>query len=376
MGKKITFLPFINGSQNKSDGKQWRIKLENDFLNDSKIIGFTKAINEKRRRSLDEYATKDELIRYHLELHELKKQRQIEWIKKLVSETANLFEAALKDIPDAKAEDRIIVAALPEFFWCDINDNRKHEWGNRNSSYIKGYHKPLYDDIVSRYLFHAKDNPLAELTKEYQNLIIFAGTAMDKKINYSDHKEDKIYNILPIFYGGNDAIQWLKCYFSHIDGFDSEEKEGKKGDNKVLNGSGELETNPDLFPITKFRGVKFTYDICRDFIVGKKGAPLSTVLCEGWITDVNVLIAAGMGMKSEKSHPELINSPVLLRCDGLTPPYAQIVYKNGDPSIDSMGVGIDRMEIEIDVADAQDVFVQAGKGEDDDDNKEQPDKGN
>lgn len=347
--KKIIFLPFINDPDGQADGGSWRKEKESVFLNEKDVKTLTEEINQRRNQN----PNADNDAAYYRRLHEKKSERQNEWLKRLTAETAALFENKLGTLPDEAKdpEKSIIVAALPEFFWCDINDNNKHETRNpaKNGEYIEGYHKPLYDTNMINNLLHAENNPLAKLTKTYPNLIIFGGTAMWKIINEEDHKDEKVNNTLIIYHTGDVANTWSKCFFSDIDGFDSESKEMKKGEFGVIDENGNLQTN--CVPFTEFRGVKFTYDICLDFIAGENGQPLSTDLCSGQETHVNVLISAGMPIDDKDLAK--INSPVILRCDGSYPPYAETasngVYIADDLHSISGGTIIGKLETEINI---------------------------
>lgn len=327
--KKIIFLPFINGNKADEGGRQWRKALEDTFLGgEGKDI--TDEIN--RIRGLKSAASGDDVAMYRNQLHGLKMNRQSKWLKRLVEKTAEEFSSTISALPEnvRNSDDHIIVAALPEFFWYDINDNHRHEPGDsaKNGIYIKGYHKPLYDVNLIDVLLHG--NPLAKLTEDYNNLIIFAGTAMWKIINEENNKDEKINNTLIIYHGGEVANTWSKHYFSSIDGFCTPVWFGS-GPNDyyyelVKDKLGTYGTQFESAPITEFKGVKFTYDICLDFAVKKNDviqSPLSTTLCGGEKTDVNVLVSAGMPIDDKDLTK--INSPVILRCDGwAVAPFAEI----------------------------------------------------
>ena len=323
--KKVIFLPFINGDNDTVDGRKWRKDLENVFLHDPNITSLTNAINGVRNPNPN--AENDDA--YYQELHAKKSIRQHEWLKALSAETAALLENSLNALPDdvKNSDKHIIVAALPEFFWCDIHDNEKHtkrDNAPQTGEYIEGYHKPIYDKNLADCLF-APTNPLAMLTGTYNNLIIFSGTAIWKTINSCDHKNEKIYNTMLIYSSGGVKEVWSKNYFSNIDGFNSTKKEGKKGELGKLvvrDGRTEFVPNHHLTPITEFNGVKFAYDICIDFSVGKNGQPLSKDLLGDQKTDLNILIAYGKRFNANLGIN--INSDVILRCDGYLPPYGQI----------------------------------------------------
>ena len=362
MKKKLIFLPFINGSEASEDGRyadedgrKWRKELEKNFLLDPYIGKLNDEINQIRHSKPAGNADAGAIADYYKRLHEKKSERQAEWLKRLTVETAVLFESKLDAMPDEvkNSDDCIIVAALPEFFWYDINDNEKHTKKDAEQTdaeqteddepsgegkvekYIVGYHKPLYDTNMINILLHTKNNPLSKLTEKYNNLIIFAGTAMWKIINEENHKDERINNTLIIYHTGSVANTWAKHFFSRIDGFYTYIEPENDDENGtfvlVKNKKGEYKVLYDSAPITEFKGVKFTYDICYDFVMGTGDRPLSTDLCGGQKTDVNVLISAGMPIDEEDL--TTINSPVILRCDGWAyPPYAEIAPRGAYPA--------------------------------------------
>lgn len=320
---KIKFLPFINNS----NGKKWRENREKAFLSGQGML-LTKEINDIRSNK-NSYA--DE-AGYYAELHTKKAKRQKKWLEILTRETAKLFSKELDKLsPDDKDNNKTtIVAALPEFFWCDINDNRKH------GEDIDNYHKPLYLDTVQDIL--VQNSCLSELTREYPNLIIFAGTVMWKKINQQDNKAESIYNTLLIYCQGALRKDWSKHNISYIDGFYKagllvKDKAGASANNSA--------------PTIEFNGLRFVYDICLDFVRGNDNnaaVALSTELCGGMNADVNVLIAAGMPI--DAYNIKGIKSEILLRCDGLSAPYGEISEKNYGTVVENPAT-IDSLEINI-----------------------------
>lgn len=295
---KCIFLPFINGAA----GQTWREDLENDFIsNEGKTL--TDEINIIRNKKQD-HKRKDD---YYRELHPKKSERQALWLKRLMGETAALFKNKLEALPadELTSSDTTIIAALPEFYWYDINDNQKHK------DDIINYHKPIYSSNLINYLLDI-ENPLMKLTNDYPNLIIFAGTAMWKYIDYKN--KESIYNTLMIFGNGKLLKLWTKVNVSSIDGFSSFNKLVK---DKV--GHGVITDEPMIV----FNGKTFVYDICLDFIAGKNGIPLSSELCNS-SADINVLISAGMPIFNKKL--SVIKAPVILRCDGnnVSASYAEI----------------------------------------------------
>lgn len=313
MGKKIIFLSFINGKQDRSeDGGKWKKDLENDFLKDPDIVNDTAKIEGIRgeKNTKSEYVADIQV--YYKELHAAKAIRQAKWLNKLSAETAAQFRNRLDALTEVEKDPKkcIVVAALPEFFWYDINDNNKHDADD------KYYHKSIYENTLYDTLW-AQSNPLAKLTAEFPNLIIFAGTALWKKINQSKHEEDRIYNSMFVYCGGKIGTAWTKYHVSNIDGLSLPQKFDKVEKDRI-----------EIIPYIEFGGARFTYDVCLDFTMGYKAEPLSTTMCrkEKKITDVNVLVAAGMSIDDKDLNN--INSPIILRCDGLASPYAQIALKN------------------------------------------------
>ena len=346
MEKKVIFLPFINGRDDTADGRQWRKEKERVFLAEPEISNLTKDIEQIRNP--DPNADND--AAYYQALHKKKSARQEKWLNRLFTEASDLLKNKLDSLSDEErnSDDYVIVAAFPEFFWHDINDNDKHEEGDplKNGRYIVGYHKPLYHNNMVNIL-SSDNNPFKKLTLDYPNLIIFGGTAMWKFINPSDHTDEKIYNTLFVFHSGKIASAWSKHFVSTIDGFYSD----APGIELVKNKIGALKKDYDFIPFVEFQGVKFTYDICLDFVKGENGKPLSTELCNKQKTDVNVLISAGMPILNKDLSK--INSPVILRCDGSYHPYAEIALNGPYPPTNhksiSDGAKIGRMDIKIDI---------------------------
>lgn len=336
MGKKIIFLPFINSATN---GGNWKKERESLFLASNKNL--TDKIETVRRKKTTNPEYVNNIQKYYEDLHTEKSERQKKWFEFLLNETAELFRKKLQEISTKEGfEQSIVVAALPEFFWHDINDNHKHEDKRDENNYIVGYHKPLYHQNLINVLY-PDTNPLKKLTLDYSNLIFFAGTAMWKFINSADHKKEKIYNTLFIFHSGKIADAWSKQFFSTIDGFYSEGKKNTDPNVKpedtlpklIKKKKGELELQYGFIPLIDFHGVKFAYDICVDFGLTKpkknetdttteKYPPLSTILCKNNDVDVNVLISAGMPLSNGKLSQ--IKAPFILRCDGSSAPYGEI----------------------------------------------------
>ncbi|MDE6591583.1 MAG: hypothetical protein K2K57_00775 [Oscillospiraceae bacterium] len=316
----IFFMPFTNNANAVS----WRNNLETAFLNgEGKEV--TEQINNVRSAKKT-YASEE---KYYNELHDFKLCRQIKWLNHLLGKTAEIFDKQLEKLTSSSAD--VIVAALPEFFWIDINDNHKHNEQGTNGGSIMNYHKPLYRPCLE--VFLKGDNPLAELTSKYSNLIFFAGTAVWKEINYDDHTDELMYNSMVLYKEGRYVPSVTKHNVSTIDGFFhdhytlSKDKAGK-------------DTGTEA-PVTDFMGLRFTYDICLDFkcVRDARGntVPLSTQLCnDNGINnvDVNVLIAAGMPVSP--AYLPTLKSNCLLRCDGLANPYGQIFKNNTNISLNSL----------------------------------------
>lgn len=319
---KYIFLPFINGNK----AKAWRSSLENSFIvNEGAAL--TAKINNIRQ---DDQLKLNNKAEYLKKLHAEKSERQIMWLKKLAAETENIFRTECQKLTGDELDPQktTVIAALPEFFWYDINDNNKHK------SDIRNYHKPIYAANLINYLLNT-ENPLIKLTKDYPNLIFFAGTAMWKYLD-SENKEN-IYNTLMIFGSGKLLKLWTKVTISTIDGFHDWSR-SKIMKNKIGHG-----TTNDI-PSVSFNGKTFVFDICLDFSPKPGEPPLSSKLFSG-NSDANVLISAGMSVDNSLS---LINSPLIFRCDGngVGGTYAEIRDKLGAVNIHPMSdEKIARLEI-------------------------------
>ncbi len=204
---KIKFISFINGTQ----GKEWRKNLEKEFLENEEIEKLTENINQVRASKPNPMTTDTASTIYYIRLHTEKSKRQKLWLELLIRKTAELFNTQLNKLSEDEKDPAktTIVAALPEFFWYDINDNNKHD---RDIVY---YHKPLYDDNMQ---ILKENNALTELTDRLKNLIIFAGTALHKETK-DNHQDEKIFNSLLIYHSGICAKIWTKRNVSTIDGF-------------------------------------------------------------------------------------------------------------------------------------------------------------
>lgn len=324
---KYIFLPFINGNK----AKTWRSSLEQSFIA-NEGASLTAEINNIRQDDKLKLNNKEEYIE---QLHAKKSARQIMWLKKLAAETESIFRAECTKLTgdELDSKNTTVIAALPEFFWYDINDNDKH----KNTEKIVNYHKPIYAANLINYLL-GHENPLVKLTTDYPNLIFFAGTAIWKYLD-PENKEN-IYNTLMIFGGGKLLKVWTKVSVSTIDGFyDWSKSKVVVAKDKIGHG-----TTNDI-PAVSFNGKTFVFDICLDFSLKPGEPPLSSKLFSG-NSDVNLLISAGMPVDSTKLN--LINSPLMFRCDGLREPYGEILIKNSGTVQTSSGTKkIDCLEIDI-----------------------------
>lgn len=344
MDKNIIFLAF----ENDGASQFWRLKKEDDFLEADKQKGdsSTNKINEIRSGkpdSLKKYdriysraqndvararvllekqkLSDDEVKEYYKKLHKEKEKRQKEWINELMESVAGSFRKAIDDTGAGNKDNSIIVAALPEFFWTDINDDNKHVQD------IKNYHKPLYLSVIED-VFTGEQNPIAQLTKDYNNLIFFAGTAMYKEISKEDEntnkeikrEKEKIMNTLFIYHTGALQVKWGKQHFSHIDGFNG----SASGQYYVIKNKKGEATDKNAVPEIEFKGKKFAFDICLDFCVEDRSKnptvyqPLSAERLNGSPVDVNVLIAGGMSIYDNnqlKDYAMRASSNYILRCD-------------------------------------------------------------
>ncbi len=327
--KKIIFMPFINDKK----AREWREKLENSFLIGSGKAR-TDAIREIRSKK-NEYENEQD---YYNALHAQKLPRQREWLEFLIENTAELFRTQLDKLTGESldAEKTVVVCALPEFFWYDINDNQKHSGSTSDSPHIENYHKPVYLENAVEIL--TEPNELMELTNQYPNMIFFAGTVMWKQINCENHKDEEVFNSLLIYSGGTYRESITKHHVSPIDGFDriDIDKDFNRTAKRLKEKAGEATF--EAAPVTEFCGLNFTYDICLDFMYTEKKRftradlkTLSTELCrKNGINnvDVNVLICAGMPTDQSYVDTHII-SDLLLRCDGLCTPYSEIFVKTG-----------------------------------------------
>lgn len=327
--KKIIFMPFINDTA----AREWRKNLENSFL-----AGSGKKHTDKIRKIRSKKKEYENEQGYYNALHAEKLPRQREWLKFLIQNTAELFRTQLDTLTGDSlvAEKTVIVCALPEFFWYDINDNNKHSGSTPDSPCIVNYHKPIYLENAVDIL--TESNKLMDLTKTYPNMIFFAGTVMWKQINREDHKDEEVFNSLLVYSGGTYTESITKHHVSAIDGFGNIYKD--KNLNNVYRRIKEKDGKStfEAAPVTEFCGLKFTYDICLDFkyldkTKSAKGEykTLSTELCrKNGINDVdvNVLICAGMPTNQSYVDTHII-SDLLLRCDGSYKPYSEIFVKTG-----------------------------------------------
>lgn len=335
---KIKFLPFLKDA----DGQKWLNEVMENFLNENAddtaeinklrnqkpyILRFYDAMYTISQPTLrkeilkqKETVSTPEVVEYYEKLHTLKEKRQEKWIKYFMSKVAEIYEEKLKSLSDDEKDkaQTTIVAALPEFFWCDINDNKKHT----DSSDIINYQKPIYQNNV--WSIFDDENDITKLTRDYPNLIFFAGTAKWKQPENENRDKQITYNTLFIYHSGNLPVVWGKHYFSSVDGFSAFDVNRYTGRHEFINiknmdgGSTSLNC-----PVVNFNGIDFVYDICLDFIMnnnGTSGGPLSKDLCSNITLNnsINVLIAGGMPFSNNQNATNSItnmNSDIILRCD-------------------------------------------------------------
>lgn len=268
-----------------------------------------------------------------------------------------------------------MVAALPEFFWRDINDNMKHE-NTSGASFINGYGKPIYPQVfqglTAGTLSPAAAPPLTlcQLTRKHPNLVVFAGTVWWKKIVDASScplsgnckstkipvgsvksackaavaKREKMFNTLPVFYGGSCIHLWNKQWISHIDGLGDDYYNAEKYTNRAfalstikkpnaaetagciigLDPGTNLSPNPAVTIPHGGMDYVFGMDICLDYIQGydmtsgtETSGPMSKDLL-GKMPDIQMLIAGGMPSISQLS--SFYAHQYLLRCDKMDDP--------------------------------------------------------
>ena len=132
-------------------------------------------------------------------LNNTKKELQCKWFVKLNEEIYKKLDAKLADIPD----DETVIAAMPEFFWRNINDNQKHTDPHEIINYGKSFSyevKEIWPDSKPE-----DEYSFQKLTTRYPNLILFAGTVWWKK-------DDLIRNSIPIFANGPVSYTHLDVY--------------------------------------------------------------------------------------------------------------------------------------------------------------------
>lgn len=350
----LKFIPFINSpkfaSANQSTSfqpSQWRKDLETAFLASPEGSRLTAEINQIRTNKTNPNIYR---CKYHYSTarHDKKKERQRLWLCYLEKEICQKLSAVIQQEPHDP--DTLLVAALPEFFWRDINDNDKHD--QLSISYIPGYGKPFYQSVFMDFLADnlSKDKPdtLRGLTQMYPNLIVFAGTFWWKTLMYrqcdqytklsgacpkeSECKQDmegeeKVYNSLPVFHSGELACIWNKQRISGIDGLGDGSNTHFRSKMAPLTNFTRVDGKPNNLPVVEFKGVSFGMDICLDFHCDEHGTgqslSKSLLSAESSQPNVQVLIAGGMPLTTARCTEQEMESKyfyaqkLLLRCDAI-----------------------------------------------------------
>ena len=283
----IHYLPFINNSE----AIAWRQNLEQAFMRDHK--------NDYDRLNAARADSTDIVM-----LNNTKKELQCKWFVKLNEEIYKKLDAKLADIPD----DETVIAAMPEFFWRNINDNQKHTDPHEIINYGKSFSyevKEIWPDSKPE-----DEYSFQKLTTRYPNLILFAGTVWWKK-------DDLIRNSIPIFATGQYIGQWSKANLSSIDGLGGpiiDYPYLNKIDKRAIHWQPQKVNDADKLPSPEmtFNGLRIGLDICLDFIVD--GSCSRDLLPTK--PDIQLLIAGGMPITNENE--AYINAEKLfLRCDAI-----------------------------------------------------------
>lgn len=372
----VAYIAYINGPKstpppNYFAPSQWRESLEQQFLLLPEIADLNAHI--QTLRSAQKTAATPRCKPLHAsELHEFKLARQCKWMIYLESAVCKALDEAMRMA--AYPPDTLVVAALPEFFWRDINDNLKHT-GLTKKDGIPGYGKPFYAPVFDALSSNAQtlsaaDVPktLCELTWKYPNLIVFAGTVWWKKIvnvacngcggisepvcKQCFKQSETMFNTLPVFYQGKRILLWNKQYVSDIDGLGTLSDQFQKRASRQFEKSAfsaapkpavtapagswsviglpattALSTEP-YFQITHAgKKITFSMDICLDFMQGydRRGitttaGPMSkdiwTSNLHAGMPDIQMLIAGGMPI-NKKNSGNIFASHYLLRCDAI-----------------------------------------------------------
>lgn len=283
----IHYLPFINNN----DAIVWRQSLEQSFINAHQD-------DYNRLNAARSNGTAED------DLNDIKRELQCKWFMQLNKEIYEKLGAKLQNLP----VNETVIAALPEFFWRNINDNKKHERDIANYGKSFSYEvKQIWENSKP-----SDEYSFQNLTAKYPNLILFAGTIWRKKDNV-------IRNSLPIFANGNFFGQWPKRNLSGIDGL---------GDNIPLSPTFDMNkvdkvtvhwTKPDFdptdltMPMITFNNLTIGLDICLDFIVpGSRSADLLFPT----VPDIHLLIAGGMPVDNNNA-ANINASRLFLRCDAM-----------------------------------------------------------
>lgn len=374
----VVYIAYINGPKstpppNFFAPSQWRESLEQQFLLLPEIADLNAHIGTLRSAQKTAATPRCKPL-YASELHEFKLARQCKWMIYLESAVCKALDEVMRR--PAYPPDTLVVAALPEFFWRDINDNLKHT-GLTKGDEIPGYGKPFYAPVFDALSSNAQTlsaapgaagvpKTLCELTRKYQNLIVFAGTVWWKKIvnvacggcgginepvcKQYFRQSETMFNTLPAFYQGKRILLWNKQYVSNIDGLGTLSDGFQKRANRQFEKSAfsaapkpavtapagswsvidlpattALSTEP-YFQITHAdKTITFSVDICLDFVQGynKSGGkpPAGPMSKDIWrskagMPDIQMLIAGGMPINDE-NRGNIFASHYLLRCDAI-----------------------------------------------------------
>lgn len=312
---KVYYIPLINAPLDPSSAtrfkfalSQWRFQLEKDFM--AAHTDMTNAINDVRKQK----AAMDK-VKYINALHEKKEIRQKAWMAYLENAVCTELKKAIEELKTKPGYDAtgMIVAAIPEFFWRDIDDNPKTDKPYAN------YGRPFYDAVLMDFMKKPADaaENFHDLTRNQPNLIVFAGTFWWKIPDISGNKDEKYLNTLTVFHSGQVQFTWNKLWVSQIDGA-GDPGEPKRLDDpiNIKPGSSPAKHDSSFVPLVSFMGKTLSMDICLDFVAGNSArtTPVSKTLIQDAgkpVPDIHVLIAGGMGLD-----PAYIYAGSLfLRCD-------------------------------------------------------------
>lgn len=283
----IHYLPFINNSE----AIAWRQNLEQAFMQEHQE-GYDRLNAARADGTADD------------DLNDIKRELQCKWFVRLNEEIYKKLDAKLAGIPN----DETVIAAMPEFFWRNINDNRKHTDPHEIINYGKSFSYEVKEIWANSK--QEDEYSFQKLTTKYTNLILFAGTVWWKK-------DDLIRNSIPIFANGQYEGQWSKANLSSIDGLGgpiANCPDLNKIDKRAIHWQPQKVNDADKLPLPEvtFNGLRIGLDICLDFIVDG--------LCSRDLLptkpDIHLLIAGGMPITNENK--AYINAEKLfLRCDAI-----------------------------------------------------------